>query len=140
MRMSKAAVVLQNGIPATVPSRRVQLCPICQRQYSRMESLRNHMNLVHNTTERPRHPCTFPGCGKTYQNKTWVVYHFRMEHYENPARFGCTLCGREFKANPDLVKHIATHTTEKPHKCSSCGTRFVQISSLKRHEVGIIEF
>ncbi|XP_035715904.1 zinc finger protein 25-like [Folsomia candida] len=57
-----------------------------------------------------------------------------MEHAENPVRFRCTLCAREFKRREYLNLHITTnHTGEKAYKCSTCEKRFVQRSHLQIH-------
>ncbi|XP_035716266.1 gastrula zinc finger protein XlCGF62.1-like isoform X1 [Folsomia candida] len=111
-------------------------CDICHRLFSTDAKLRRHVNIVHSTTKRPRLPCGFPGCGKTYLNRHSVSYHIKADHSENPTRFPCTLCGKEFKIRRILEAHISTHTTEKTHICSTCGRgfRFGQLTVMKYHE------
>lgn len=93
------------------------------------------MKFVHSTTERERIPCTFLGCEKTFVHKGGVTKHFNSEHAENPIRYLCTLCQKEFKSMKDLTRHIDTHTREKSYKCTICGKGFGQAQNLKRHEV-----
>ncbi|OXA47438.1 Zinc finger protein 91 [Folsomia candida] len=114
-------------------------CDICHRVCSTPSNLRKHVNTVHNKTERPRFPCGFPGCGKTYSSKNALSIHMRAEHAENPTRFPCTLCGKECKAKSDLERHISTHTTEKTYTCSTCGRSFGHRTTLTRHEVTHLE-
>ncbi|OXA37370.1 Zinc finger protein 2 [Folsomia candida] len=63
-----------------------------------------------------------------------VLKHFKGEHAENPVRFRCTLCVKEFKQKCSLDKHIAVHTTEKCYKCSTCGRSFALRGNLRTHQ------
>lgn len=108
---------------------------ICRKELSCSTSLRNHMDRIHSAKERPRYPCKFPDCTKSFLNKGHVSDHFKMEHAENPVRFPCFLCWKEFKTRPGLNLHISSHTKEKVYKCKICGKRFGQSPHLSRHEV-----
>ncbi|OXA47395.1 hypothetical protein Fcan01_18015 [Folsomia candida] len=102
-------------------------------------TLQGHIYTAHNTMERPRFPCGFPGCGKTYLNPETVSKHVKTEHTENPTRFPCILCGKEFRTRRDLESHISTHTTEKAYTCSTCGRSFAQQTGMKVHEATHLE-
>lgn len=110
--------------------KRPRMCETCTRVFISSYNIKT----VHNPT-RVRWPCSFPGCDKTYQNKTGLNKHLRMDHVENPTKFPCTLCRKEFKVKTNLERHIATHTTEKTHNCSICARSFAGLHDLKRHEV-----
>ncbi|XP_021964853.2 zinc finger protein 70-like [Folsomia candida] len=110
-------------------------CAICPGEFTTASGLRKHIERFHTGIERARLPCGFPGCEKTYLNKNHLVTHFNVEHAENPVRYGCTLCSKEFKRKEHLERHTAAHTTEKPYKCQTCGAGFGQHSSLKKHEL-----
>ncbi|XP_035712330.1 zinc finger protein 333 isoform X2 [Folsomia candida] len=110
------------------------MCDTCHRVFATFPSLRQHIDTVHSTKDRPRFPCTFPGCEKSYLFKNDVSKHVRAEHAENPVRFPCSLCGKEFKSRGDLEHHIPTHTTEKPYNCATYGKGFVKKGKMKRHE------
>ncbi|XP_021961676.2 PR domain zinc finger protein 5 [Folsomia candida] len=97
-------------------------------------SLRRHTEAIHITHERPRLPCGFVGCDKTFLKKQNVSRHVRAEHAENPVRFRCTLCGKEFKMKIELESHVPTHTTEKPYNCATCGRSFALRRTMKSHE------
>ncbi|XP_035711189.1 gastrula zinc finger protein XlCGF57.1-like [Folsomia candida] len=115
-----------------VHSKRKHSCQTCHRKFVLPSDLRNHA-AVHSTS-RIRHPCTFPGCGKSFLAKYNVLTHFKREHDPNAARFPCQLCGREFKRKEHMEHHISTHTTEKLHKCAHCEKSFVQSGARKIHE------
>ncbi|OXA47639.1 oocyte zinc finger protein XlCOF26-like [Folsomia candida] len=114
-------------------------CDTCHREFATSETLRNHMDTVHNMTKRYRFPCGFPECAKTYWTKNGVSKHTRTEHAENPIRFPCTLCGKEFKTRQVLESHIPTHTKEKAFTCSTCGRSFARRTAMKRHELTHLE-
>ncbi|OXA42998.1 Zinc finger protein 28 [Folsomia candida] len=111
-----------------------QKCVICHREFIRPSELRRHIESVHSTKERPRFPCGFSGCGKTYLDKKQVLNQFRMEHVPNPVRFKCTFCRNVFKTRSDLERHIGTHTTERPYPCQTCGSRCTSHTTLRAHE------
>ncbi|XP_035716183.1 zinc finger protein 177 [Folsomia candida] len=108
-------------------------CNICNRKFGRPYALRQHVENSHGTTPRSRYPCKFPGCGKSFLNKSTECTHFRREHVQNPVRFLCQLCGIEFKRKEHLTNHVSTHTTEKTYKCAHCGKGFIQRGALKIH-------
>lgn len=112
-------------------------CDTCHRTFYTPATLRRHIASVHNTKERPRFPCGFPRCDKSYLSKNIVSQHVKTEHTENAVRFPCPLCGKEFKNRYKLERHISTHTKEKAYSCSTCGRSFAELTDVKCHEVRI---
>ncbi|OXA41528.1 Zinc finger protein 62 [Folsomia candida] len=109
-------------------------CLVCQKEYTTRENLRVHVKNMHTTAPRTRHPCTWPGCDKTFLRAGDAGKHFKREHVQNPVRFRCALCDKEFKDQGNLRRHIiAAHTMEKAHVCSTCGKRFKAADILKYH-------
>ena len=45
----------------------------------------------------------------------------------------CIHCDKSFKKKSLLLRHILSHTGEKPFKCSQCDKTFTQKTSLNRH-------
>ena len=45
----------------------------------------------------------------------------------------CRLCGRQFNLLSNLIKHMATHSTERPHSCKICSKKYKTKESFKYH-------
>ncbi|XP_035711252.1 zinc finger protein 184-like [Folsomia candida] len=109
-------------------------CPTCRQTFAELSYLQRHEATVHAAEPRPCLPCKFERCEKTYLDKAALRSHVKMEHSDNPVRFPCPLCGREFKQRGSLRTHIAIHTTEKTYKCTTCGRSFATLVCMKNHE------
>ncbi|OXA62826.1 gastrula zinc finger protein XlCGF8.2DB-like [Folsomia candida] len=108
-------------------------CTICGKEF-KSKNLLNRHHITHNM-ERIRLPCQYVGCGKGLLNKKDLLNHCKSQHSESPHRFSCPLCGKEFNTKKEHEYHIIKHTTEKAHKCATCGWSSFRKSTLIRHEV-----
>lgn len=137
MQLYKNPKSLETHLANFHSNRARSYCNICNKTFATERSLQGHRITAHTATPRPRLPCSFPWCGKSYLNKFAVASHIRMEHSQNPTVFRCTLCSKEFKCRKNLSIHIAIHTTEKPYKCIKCGKGFAQEGNFKIHQVNL---
>ncbi|OXA48628.1 PR domain zinc finger protein 4 [Folsomia candida] len=64
----------------TVHSQERPSCGICHGVFASPDTLRKHISTVHSTQKRPRFPCEFPGCERTYLGKYNLNRHVDMDH------------------------------------------------------------
>ena len=70
-------------------------------------------------------------CGKMFKLEASVAKHMWLHTGEQP--YSCTICEKKFTEKSNLTTHMRIHTGEKPHGCSICGRRFTQQASLMYH-------
>lgn len=72
-------------------------------------------------------------CQKKYSFLQSLNRHMHGSHGSKESRKKCSYCSKTFSRTDDLVRHIRTHTNERPYACNVCQKTFKQSSELKEH-------
>ena len=117
----------------SAPARWLYSChvPLYNQHWSLIHHQRGIKQYIMGTRMPPSNHLQCGLCDKKYSRKDTLVKHIRTHTQEKP--FQCAECDARFREKSNLVRHMRTHTNEKPFKCAVCDTRFKEKASLVRH-------
>ena len=111
----------------------------CAEMFPDHESLTEHITNVHVGSGKATYECRWIGCerfaeGKKFGQKQKVLRHIQTHTGDRPHK--CEICGRRFSEANTLAQHMRTHTHEKPYVCDypGCGKAFSVAGSLTIHK------
>ena len=94
-------------------------CQVCGAVLSTAKHVLFHVRTVH--MGEKRFQCDI--CDKKFSGKVPMLDH-RATHFE--PTLSCTYCGKLFKSNCSLRKHVKIHTGDKRYTCYICNHSYVQ--------------
>lgn len=111
----------------------------CSQTFANHSQLTDHISRVHVGSGKNEYECRWAGCerhaeGKKFSQKQKVLRHIQTHTGDRP--FKCHLCGKRFSEPNTLAQHVRTHTQEKPYVCDfpGCGKSFAVAGSLTIHK------
>ena len=133
-------------------------CDKCDQKFARMETLKEHVKVVH---ENIRYSCSL--CQMTFNTKVTLNYHNvqfhstdkryeckvcgirkptvshlrRHERIHSDFQFQCSFCPKKLSSQYTLTAHERLHTGEKSFKCSICSAGFTSKHGLGEHTRGV---
>ena len=95
-------------------------CIYCNQYFSRKSTLDTHVFTFHNNKNQ--------WYGKNFNLQNQPIKLGRFE-------FACPFCNKIMKTNADMLRHIRTHTGEKPFACNYCNQSFTRKFTLDMHNM-----
>ncbi|KAF9928607.1 zinc-finger protein [Linnemannia zychae] len=86
-----------------------------------------------------QHRCGWKGCKRSFPNYDSLTTHLSEDHIgtgkgEYICEWeGCERNGRGFGQRQKAMRHIQTHTGDKPYQCSTCKKRFSEANIMAQH-------
>ncbi|KAG0253738.1 zinc-finger protein [Mortierella polycephala] len=86
-----------------------------------------------------QHWCRWKGCNKSFPNFDSLTSHLSEDHIgmgksEYVCEWeGCERKGRGFGQRQKAMRHIQTHTGDKPYQCQICRKRFTEANIMAQH-------
>lgn len=109
----------------------------CSLEFDTHALLTEHLEAAHVGSGKASYECRWTGCprhGHKFTQKQKVLRHLQTHTGDRP--FKCTVCGKRFSEQNTLAQHVRTHTLERPYVCDhpGCGKAFSVAGSLTIHK------
>lgn len=126
--------------PAPLPGKKKHGCgwEHCTESFDTHAELTEHIATVHVGSGKNQYECRWVGCarvaeGRTFSQRQKVLRHIKTHTGDRP--YACPVCEKRFTEATTLTQHMRTHTNERPYKCDfpGCNKTFSVAGSLTIH-------
>eukprot|EP00731_Ephydatia_muelleri_P021415 Em0014g6a len=123
---------LQRHMQIHNPNRPRVSCDICDRTFTRLDTLENHMKCLH-TEERPFR-CVVESCNKTFATQSTLFHH--QKTHTNGKPYNCHECDMSFALLNEYKLHMKdSHSDTQDLRCSECYRVFVSAAEVDKHKL-----
>ena len=105
-------------------------CRFCKREFSAPNYAIKHMQDMHG---KLLHKCDV--CSKEFRQKAEVDKHRATHLRDEPLPYPCSSCPQSFKTFEEFQDHSRTHQMMKKFGCAQCGRRFKDEAKLHKHMI-----
>lgn len=107
----------------------------CDSRFSKLELMMRHHS-CHVDENKKKFKC--PECDQIFFAWRMCRAHLWKCHKVDIGLYTCAVCNVFKSQSPhSLLVHMASHDTEKPFLCSTCGHGFKQLAQLRNHKVAV---
>ncbi|KAI9023552.1 hypothetical protein CLU79DRAFT_701387 [Phycomyces nitens] len=94
----------------------------CRDRFETFDELTGHLSDTHVGSGRSEYICRWEKCdreGKVFSQRQKVIRHIQTHTGDKP--YQCSMCKKRFSEANIITQHLRTHTGEKPYKCPEKG-------------------
>ncbi|KAI8597909.1 hypothetical protein EDD21DRAFT_384119 [Dissophora ornata] len=108
----------------------------CDRVFANFDSLTSHLSEDHIGMGKSEYVCGWEGCernGRGFGQRQKAMRHIQTHTGDKP--YQCQICKKRFSEANIMAQHMRTHTGEKPFRCPEpgCGREFSISGALTIH-------
>lgn len=117
-----------------IPNKETGELEPCNKVYANTVDLSEHVVDTHVGSRKPQYTCLWENCDrhtKPFSQRQKIIRHLQTHTKNKP--FKCDICGNSFAEESVLKQHLRIHSGEKPFECKICGKRFAASTALSVH-------
>ena len=112
------------------PNRPRVNCQLCDRSFTRADSLENHIKCMH-SGNRP-YTCHYPMCQKSFPTQSSLISHLKV--HTNGKPYKCLECEESFTLLYEYKQHVRDmHADTEDLRCPECYKVFPDVDHLEKH-------